>query len=237
MEYIRSDFWGQIGKEFIREGLLDTGTIYTFEDICSFLRSRPELKILIAFDEVDYITPSNAGAPQWREGFVEFWRNVRAAFHAAARSERKVSLLVSGVSSRWFSVESIDGVENAALAFIPEEYLSPLPHRAANAMIKKIGAMAGLQFEDAALDAISYFCSDMPFWIRKACSYINRKIEIAIRPITLNESTVVPMLETYGRNEGAAMAMVALQHDSQECKSSKAIIEKLGSHPIRDTIA
>jgi hypothetical protein len=53
LEYIRSDFWGQIGKEFIREGLLDTGTIYTFEDICSFLRSRPELKILIAFDEVD----------------------------------------------------------------------------------------------------------------------------------------------------------------------------------------
>ena len=70
--------------------------------------------IVLAFDEIDYITPSNGGAEQWRAGFVEFWRNVRAAYHAAARNERRVSLLVSGVSSRWFGVESIDGVENAA---------------------------------------------------------------------------------------------------------------------------
>lgn len=171
-----------------------------------------DVPVVLAFDEIDYITPSNGGARQWRTGFVEFWRNVRAAYHAAARDQRKVSLLVSGVSSRWFSVESIDGMENAALAFIPEEYLSPLPRGAANAMIKNIGAMAGLRFEDAALEAISSFCSDMPFWIRKACSSIHGKIETAIRPVTLQESTVVSMLDTYGRDEGAALAKVALQH-------------------------
>jgi len=168
--------------------------------------------VVLAFDEIDYITPSNGGALQWRSGFVEFWRNVRAAYHAAARDERRVSLLVSGVSSRWFSVEAVDGVENAALAFIPEEYLSPLPRGAANAMIKNIGAMAGLRFEEAALEAISSFCSDMPFWIRKACSSIHGKIEIAVRPVLLQASVVTPMLDTYGRDEGAAVAKVALQH-------------------------
>jgi hypothetical protein len=175
--------------------------------LCQF-----DVPIVIAFDEVDYITPSNTGSPQWRVGFVEFWRNIRAAYHAAARDDRKVSLLVSGVSSRWFSVESVDGVENAALSFIPEEYLSPLPRGAANAMIKNIGSMAGLRFEEAALEAISSYCSDMPFWIRKACSFIHGQIETAIRPVTLKESTVVSMLETYGRDEGAALAIVALQH-------------------------
>lgn len=173
---------------------------------------RFEIPVIIAFDEVDYITPSNGGAPQWRSGFIEFWRNVRAAYHAAARSDRKVSLLVSGVSNRWFSIESIDGVENAALAFIPEEYLSPLPRGAANAMIKNIGAMAGLKFEEAALDAISSYCSDMPFWMRKACSFIHGRIETAVRPIVLPLSTVAPLLESYGRDEGAALATVALQH-------------------------
>lgn len=171
-----------------------------------------DVPVVLAFDEIDYITPSNGGAQQWRTGFVEFWRNVRAAYHAAARDERKISLLVSGVSSRWFSVESIDGVENAALAFIPEEYLSPLPRGAANAMIKSIGAMAGLRFEEAALEAISSFCSDMPFWIRKACSSIHGKIETGVRPVTLSLSTVSSMLEMYGRDEGAALAKVALQH-------------------------
>ena len=171
-----------------------------------------DVPVVLAFDEVDYITPSNGGAEQWRNGFAEFWRNVRAAYHAAARGGRKVSLLVSGVSSRWFSVESIDGVENAALAFIPEEYLSPLPRGAANAMIKNIGAMAGLRFDEAALDAISSFCSDMPFWIRKACSSIHGKVETAVRPVTLSQSAVSSMLEAYGRDEGSALAKVALQH-------------------------
>jgi hypothetical protein len=171
-----------------------------------------DIPVILAFDEIDYITPSNGGSAQWRSGFAEFWRNVRAAYHAAARDERKVSLLVSGVSSRWFSVESINGVENAALAFIPEEYLSPLPRGAANAMIKSIGAMAGLRFEDDALEAISSFCSDMPFWIRKACSSLHGKIETSIRPVTLPSTTVSSMLEDYGRDEGAALAKVALQH-------------------------
>jgi hypothetical protein len=171
-----------------------------------------DVPVILAFDEIDYITPSNGSAAQWRRGFAEFWRNVRAAYHAAARDERKVSLLISGVSSRWFSVESIDGVENAALAFVPEEYLSPLPRGAANAMIKNIGAMAGLQFKDDALDAISSFCSDMPFWIRKACSSLHGKIKTSSRPITLSFQTVSPILEDYGRDEGAALAKVALQH-------------------------
>jgi hypothetical protein len=171
-----------------------------------------DVTVVLAFDEIDYITPSNGSAPHWRPGFVEFWRNVRAAYHAAARDGRKMSLLISGVSSRWFAVESVDGVENAALAFIPEEYLSPLPRGAANAMIKNIGSMAGLRFEDAALEAISSFCSDMPFWIRKACSSIHGKIEVATRPVVLERSVVASMLETYGNDEGAALAKVALQH-------------------------
>lgn len=171
-----------------------------------------DTSVVLAFDEIDYITPGNSAAPQWRAGFIEFWRNIRAAYHAAAREERKVSLLVSGVSSRWFSTESIDGVENAALAFIPEEYLSPLPRGAANAMIKSIGSMAGLRFEEAALETISSFCSDMPFWMRKACSSIHGKIETNVRPVTLSQSAVSSMLEAYGRDEGAALAKVALQH-------------------------
>lgn len=206
-------------------GLRDTGQSYaevnasTFEGDLSEAAKRFQnvlghfdSPVILAFDEIDYITPSNGSAPQWRRGFAEFWRNVRAAYHAAARDGRKVSLLVSGVSSRWFSVESIDGIENAALAFIPEEYLSPLPRGAANAMIKSIGAMAGLRFDDEALEAISSFCSDMPFWIRKACSSLHGKIETSSRPISLSAATVSPMLENYGRDEGAALAKVALQH-------------------------
>ena len=79
-------------------------------------------------------------------------------------------------------------------------------------MIKNIGAMAGLRFEEPALEAISSFCSDMPFWIRKACSSIHGKVETAIRPVILKEPVISSMLESYGKDEGAALAKVALQH-------------------------
>ncbi|MEG8052880.1 hypothetical protein QP185_05830 [Sphingomonas aerolata] len=79
-------------------------------------------------------------------------------------------------------------------------------------MIKNIGAMAGLRFDEAACEAISSFCSDMPFWIRKACSSIHGKIETAVRPVQLQETVVSPMLDAYGQDEGAALAKVALQH-------------------------
>jgi hypothetical protein len=167
---------------------------------------------IIAFDEVDYITPGSPTADHWRREFVDFWRNIRAGYQAANRAGLKLSVLVCGVSSKWFSVESIDGVENAALSFVPEEYLSPLPRGAAIAMIKNVGAMAGLQFEEAAANTISAACSDMPFWIRKACSYIHGRTDTAARPLTLSEEAVRPSLSHFVDNEGAGMAMVALQH-------------------------
>ena len=167
---------------------------------------------IIAFDEVDYITPSSPTAQHWRRDFVDFWRNVRAGYQSAARTGKNLSVLVCGVSSKWFSVESVDGVENAALSFVPEEYLSPLPRGAATAMIKNVGIMAGLQFEDAAADAVAAACSDMPFWIRKACSYIHGRTDTAARPLTLNEQAIRPSLNHFVQNEGAGLATVALQH-------------------------
>lgn len=167
---------------------------------------------IIAFDEVDYITPGSPTAAQWRSDFIEFWRNIRAAYQAASRADRKLSVLVCGVSSKWFSVESIDGIENAALSFIPEEYLSPLPRGASTAMIKNIGTMAGLQFDEDAADTIAAACSDMPFWIRKACSYIHGRTDTAARPLALSKEDIRPSLDQFVANDGADLAHVALQH-------------------------
>lgn len=167
---------------------------------------------IVAFDEIDYVTPGSPTAPHWKNDFIEFWRNIRGVYQAAVRSDKKLSIFVCGVSSKWFSVESIDGVENAALSFIPEEYLSPLPRGASVAMIKNIGAMAGLQFDEGAANYISAACSDMPFWIRKACSYLHSRTDTAARPIELTEADVHPTIDQFVQNDGASLASVALQH-------------------------
>lgn len=168
--------------------------------------------VILAFDEIDYVTPGNVSAPHWKQDFLPFWRNVRAAYHASQRLDKSFSIFLSGVSTRWFTVESIDGVENAALAFVPEEYLSPLPLGAAAAMIKRLGAMSGLRFSEDAAEYIAKYCCNMPFWIRKACSFIHFRIETQRRPLPVERVHIEQMVRDFGSEEGAALSHVALQH-------------------------
>jgi hypothetical protein len=120
--------------------------------------------------------------------------------------------MVGGVSVKWFTAETINHVENAALAFIPEEYLSPLDRPATRAMIKKISKSAGLMFSADAADLIGAACSDMPFWVRKACSYIHRRTDIANRPASINEIQTSELIQEFIVNEGTTLAHVALSH-------------------------
>jgi len=168
--------------------------------------------IILFFDEVDYITPSSPTSSSWKDEFNKFWRNLRVAYQEMGRSKGILSIVLGGVSSKWFTVGDINGVENSVLAFIPEEYLSPLPRGASSAMIKKIGRMAGLIFTEKAADLIAQESADMPYWIRKMCSYIHRNIPVDARPFTLELDRVQLLLETFISNEGAAITEVALRH-------------------------
>jgi hypothetical protein len=168
--------------------------------------------IILFIDEVDYITPGSPTTEYWKEGFNKFWRNFRSVYQEALRSDKTVSVMVGGVSAKWFAVGSIGQVENAALALIPEEYLSPLPRGATVAMIKKIARTAGLTFGEESAQVISAACSDMPFWVRKACSYIHRKTDIVNRPTIVDAAAATAMVSEFIREEGNTLAQVALSH-------------------------
>ncbi len=169
--------------------------------------------VILFFDEVDYITPSSPTARElWSENFNLFWRNLRAVAQECARVNRKFSLFVCGVSSKWFREESVNGVENAVLAFIPEEYLSPLAPNAIVAMIRTISKVAGLSFDESSAEWIGQSCGNMPYWTRKACSYIHRHIDVRDRPCTVPRETVERLVGEFVEVEGAAIAEVALNH-------------------------
>lgn len=168
--------------------------------------------VVLFFDETDYITPGSPTTQAWRERFNPFWRNLRAAHQELARSASVLSIMLSGVSSKWFREEAIDGIENAALAFVPEDYLSPLQLAASTAMIKTLARTSGLIFTQASCEAVAECCSNIPFWIRKACSYVHRNIPVEGRPYALNEDEVLGLLDAFVDLEGAPIAQVAVSH-------------------------
>jgi hypothetical protein len=171
-----------------------------------------KMSIILFMDEVDYIGPGSPTANHWQQEFNPFWRTIRAIYQESARTGKNFSIFVSGVSSKWFSVESVDGVENSALALVPEEYLSPLPRGASIAMIKTMAIRAGFRFADSDAELIAQACSDIPYWIRKACSYIHRQVPVASRPIEFEEAELNKHLEAFFQSEGAPLASVALRH-------------------------
>ena len=176
--------------------------------------SSSERVIIIFMDEVDYITPSSPTAANlWKTDFNVFWRNFRSVYQELTRSKRpNMSLLISGVSSKWFSVHAIDDVENAALSLIPEEYLSPLPRGASLAMIREMSRASGLILGGDVREKIAKVSADIPFWIRKACSFIHRHIPIEDRPYKPTLSSVDDFLHKFVDSEGAVLARLALGH-------------------------
>lgn len=166
---------------------------------------------ILFFDEVDYITPGSPTGSHWINDFNIFWRNLRAVYQDTCRQRHNLGIFISGVSSKWFNVESINGIENAALAFVPEEYLSPMPKGASEQMIKTLARTSGIQFEDNGEHMISEFCSDIPYWVRKASSYIHRKI-IQNRPYKISRVELKKLLTEFLEQEGGVLSRVAIMH-------------------------
>lgn len=168
--------------------------------------------VLLVFDEVDYITPGSPTVDHWRLDFNKFWRNLRSVYQECDRQGKPFSLLIGGVSTHWFTVDQVEGIENAALAFIPEEFLSPMPTGATVAMLRRLGRVAGITFSDDAATWISEETGNMPYWARKCCSFIHRQISVSSRPLSLTQADVAPIVETFIENEGCPIAEVALSH-------------------------
>ena len=79
-------------------------------------------------------------------------------------------------------------------------------------MIKRMARIAGLQFDDKTSEIVAGACSDMPFWIRKACSHIHRNLDVAGRPFIPSEQRILELIAEFIQNDGATIAQVAVSH-------------------------
>lgn len=172
---------------------------------------KSDTPLAIIFDEVDYITPSSPTRPHWRQDFNLFWREFRVVYQEAQRMGSPLSVLVSGVSSHPFRLESFDGIENAVLHFIPEGYLAPFARDASKSMLKDLCKRCGLVIKDGELDKIAEACGDFPYWMRLAGSYIHKAIDVQGRPLEISPEIILKLLDDFIEVEGADVAKVALE--------------------------
>lgn len=187
--------------------------------------------LALIFDEVDYITPASPTAPHWGDEFNRFWREFRAVYQEAQRMNFRLSVLVSGVSSQAFKIESFGGVENAVLHFVPETYLSPFARQASTEMIKALSKRCGLAFSTDDRERIAEACGDFPYWIRLAGSFMHRELEVADRPYTVDSELVGHLLKEFVVSDGADVARVALEDLRRKYPESFRLLEEAAAKP------
>lgn len=122
-----------------------------------------------------------------------------------------LTILVCGVSSHYFRVESFDDIENAVLHFIPEEYLSPFARAGSMSMLKDLFRRCGLSMKAPDYERVAEACGDFPYWMRMASSFIHRSTDPNGRPRELESELVTSLLEQFIEAEGVDIARVALE--------------------------
>lgn len=173
--------------------------------------ARQEKPTLIVLDEVDAISPFSGGA-RWQGQFVEFWQQVRALIQEAPRQGSTLSTLISGVASKPFRAESINGHENPVLHFVPDQYLGPFATRQATSMVGDLGKRCGLKFDPDAAELITSATGGFPFWIRMLGSFLHRSFETSVRPADVDYAEVKPLVDEFIESEGRTLAQVALRN-------------------------
>lgn len=144
------------------------------------------VKLILVFDEIEYISFIAPLDEHWKTEFVDFWQTI----WSIQSTHRNLTFIVSGVNASVSEVDSIviNGrkIQNPLFGIVQSEYLKGLTDEECNSMIKTLGKRMGLKFE---FDVVGYIYAQYgghPMLTRLACSKLNMHFEETNRPVTIN---------------------------------------------------
>jgi len=139
--------------------------------LIKILQQTPENKrIVLVFDEIEYISPVAVEDIHWHKGFVPFWQTL----WAAQSQVRRLSNIVVGVNPNVVEMDAVQGVQNPMFGIVQPKYLRGFELDELKGMLKFFGKRMGLTF---AADAQSYLLKRYgghPLLIRMACSEVHK---------------------------------------------------------------
>lgn len=153
--------------------------------------AKRNLKIVIMFDEIEYISFKSPKDPHWHSEFVDFWQTI----WSVQSIHRNLVFILSGVNPSVTEIDTIDGIQNPLFSIVQSEYLQGLSEEDARQMIRTLGKRMGLKFEYDAIAMLFNQYNGHPMLLRLACSYINRQYESQSRPITITKAIVQKIQE------------------------------------------
>lgn len=147
-------------------------------------------KIILFFDEIEYISFNATLDKHWAREFIDFWQTI----WSVQSLYRNLVFIICGVNASSVEKDMIDTIQNPLFGIVQSEYLKGFDIDETKSMIKTIGKRMGLKFE---YDSIEYLYAQYgghPMLTRKACSAINRMLTES-RPIDISLQKIKDLLE------------------------------------------
>ncbi len=144
--------------------------VASFADLSSRLirvaEKNDEYKFVLAIDEIEYLGGFASESPSLVRQFL-------GSLRSAAQEAVNVSLLLTGVTTKYFSesvLDSATGEGNPLFQFVQEEHLTPFRFEETANLVQKLGRLMVLAWDDDALADVHAISGGMPLLVRELAS-------------------------------------------------------------------
>lgn len=162
--------------------------------------------IMLIFDEIENITPTVSPSTHWRTGndFVYFWQAIRSVFQ---KHSGLFSYLLVGTNPLCVELPRIGNADNPIFAQVPLEYIAGFDVPQTREMVRRLGRIMGLQFDEGIYARLTDDFGGHPYLIRHVCSVINSLVRIE-RPVRIDKALYEEAVRIFLRDYSQFMEMI-----------------------------
>lgn len=187
-------------------------------------------KIVLAFDEIEYISFIAKQDPHWNNDFIDFWQTIWACQSLI----RNFVVIIAGVSPIVVEKDTINDIQNPLFGIVRYHMLTGFELEEMKTMVKKLGRRMGLQFNFDALEYIHKEYGGHPLLTRLAISHENKLLSTN-KPFTFTIECLKQHSD--GRNNDLAFYFRHVVSEiSQFYPEEYEMLEILACGQIRDFI-
>ncbi|PPT21144.1 AAA-like domain-containing protein [Xanthomonas arboricola] len=137
------------------------------------LISRSKKRIVLAFDEIEFISPNAVLDVHWERDFVDFWQTI----WGVQSQQRKLVAVISGVIPKVIETERYSGVQNPLFSIVKAHFLRGFNEKDVGVMVNTMGEKVGIQFDQSAIEYLVKRYGGHPYLIRLACSNLLENLD------------------------------------------------------------
>lgn len=183
----------------------ENASILFEKDLLKFYDALGKKSILLIFDEIENITFNISPTEHWAHGldFVFFWQTLRSIFQKV----NIFSYMIVGTNSMCVEVATIKGKDNPIFNQVPFEYISNFDVPQTREMVRKLGKLMGLKFDELIYGKLTEDFGGHPFLIRQVCSAINNLCSVE-RPFNVDKALYEKAKRTFSQNNTSYVEMI-----------------------------